>query len=189
MTLKAAYDTVINNKVEHHDAVTATYKTSTTTTAVACNLYSKLKLRHVTIKIGGEYGGNNNAYTMLGGYAVKSITDVEKNFVDYVNIRSFAAWAECHTNAQQWQPGLFIAYAKNLGAGTVVTGPYYARGSNIDYLYRISPRLVFNVKKVRIAAEVEYTAAAYGKTNEKGYVYDAEEVANLRLLLGVYYFF
>jgi len=140
---------------------------------------------------------------MLGGYAVKSVTDVAKNFVDYANIRSFAAWAEFHTNATRWQPGLFLGYAKNLGAGdadgslsdmlscksTIVTGPYYARGSNIDYAYRISPRMVFNANKLRVAAEVEYTAAAYGKTNEKGFVYNAKEVANIRFLLGVYYFF
>jgi hypothetical protein len=89
----------------------------------------------------------------------------------------------------RWQLGLFIAYAKNLGAGELVTGPYYARGSNIDYAYRISPRLIFNVRKFRLAGEFEYTVAAYGTTNEKGYVSNASEVGNLRFLLGVYYFF
>ena len=201
--LKPAFDTVINNKVEHHDAVSANYKTDTKASSLACNLYAKMRLKNITLKMGGEYGGNNNAYTMIGGYAVKSVTDVEKNFVDYANIRSFAVWAEFHTNSQHWQPGLFLGFAKNLGAGgvsfglrdilffkpTVVTGPYYARGSNIDYAYRISPRLVFNANKLRLAAEIEYTAAAYGKTNEKGFVYNSKEIANLRILLGVYYFF
>ena len=203
VTLTPAYDNVVNNIVVHHDAVSATYKTDTKTWSLAYNLYTKLKLKRVTLKLGGEYGGDNNAYTMLGGYAVKSVTDGAKNSVDYANIRSFAAWTEFHTNAQRWQPGLFLGYTKNLGTGepdfsssnqmgikpVVVTGPYYARGSNIDYAYRISPRLVFNTNKLRLAAEVEYTAAAYGKTNEKGFVYNAKEVANLRLLLGVYYFF
>jgi hypothetical protein len=186
---KSAYDTVVNGIVVHHDAVTSTYQTNTKSTALAFNLYSKLKLKYVTIKAGGEYGGNNNAYTMLGGYVVKSVTDAEKNTVDYANISSFAVWGECHTNTQRWQPGLFVAYARNLGAGEKVAGPYYTRGSNIDYLYRISPRLVFNVNKLRLAAEIEYTAAGYGKTNEKGFVYNTQEAANLRLLLGVYYFF
>jgi len=189
ITISPAYDTVINGKVFHHDAVTATYKTDVSTSAMAYNVYAKLKLKEVTLKLGGEYGGNNDAYTMLGGYAVRSVTDPTRGFVNYANIRSFAAWAEFHTNAVRWQPGLFIAYAKNLGAGEVVTGPYYARGSNIDYAYRISPRLVFNVHKVRLAGELEYTVAAYGTTNEKGYVSNASEVGNLRFLLGVYYFF
>jgi hypothetical protein len=82
-----------------------------------------------------------------------------------------------------------VGYGKNLGAYQDVKGPYYARGSNIDYAYRVSPRLTLNVQKLRIAAEVEYTAAAYGKTNGQGSVYDAREIGNIRLLLGVYYFF
>ena len=189
VTLSPAYDTVINGKVFHHDAVTATYKTTVTSSAMAYNAYAKLKLKQVTFKLGGEYGGNNDAYTMIGGYVVKAVTDPTRGLVDYANIRSFAAWAEFHTNALRWQPGLFIAYAKNLGAGELVTGPYYARGSNIDYAYRISPRLIFNVRKFRLAGEFEYTVAAYGTTNEKGYVSNASEVGNLRFLLGVYYFF
>jgi hypothetical protein len=189
MTTKPAYDTVVNNKVEHHDAVTVNYKTDVKTSGMAYNIYSKLKLKKVTLKLGGEYGENNNAYTMLGGYVVKSVTDATKNIMDYANVRSFAVWTEFHTNATRWQPGLFLAYGKNLGAGEVVKGPYYARGSNIDYAYRISPRLVFNVNKLRLAGEVEYTVSAYGKTNEKGFVYDTKEIRNLRLLIGVYYFF
>ena len=93
------------------------------------------------------------------------------------------------TNGKRWQTGIFGAYSKNLGAGEMVTGPYFSKGSNIDYLYRVSPRLVLNVNKFRIAGEIEYTVAAYGKTNAKGYVSDASEVGNLRGLIGVYYFF
>jgi hypothetical protein len=117
------------------------------------------------------------------------VTDPDRGFVDYANVRSFSAWAEFHTNAQKLQPGLFLAYGKNLGVGKEVIGPYYARGGNIDYAYRISPRLVLNVNKLRLAGELEYTVAAYGKTTGNGYVSDPKEIGNLRILLGVYYFF
>jgi len=120
---------------------------------------------------------------------VKSITDPERGFVDYTNLRSFAVWGEIHTNGTKWQPGLFGAFGKNLGSADPVGGAYYARGSNIDYLYRISPRLIFNVKKFRLAGEIEYTVAAYGTTTGKGYVSNSKEVGNLRGLIGVYYFF
>lgn len=194
VTLKPAYDTVINNKVEHHDAVVANYKSNTTSSGLAYNIYSKLKFKPLTIKLGGEYGENNNAYTMLGGFAVKSVTDLARNAVDYANIRSFATWTDIHTNGVRWQPGLLLAYGKNLGAGEVISGEvskgtYWARGYNIDYAYRISPRLVFNVNKFRIGGEVEYTVAAYGKTNNKGFVYDTKEIGNIRFLIGVFYFF
>lgn len=189
VVLSGAADTVINNIVYHKDAVTATYKTNTKTHAVSANLFAKLVLKSVTIKAGGEYGQNNNAYTMIGGFVVKSITDATRGFVDYANLQSYAVWTEVHTNGAKWQPGIFAGYGKNMGIGTQVTGPYYARGANIDYAYRLSPRLLFNVKKFRIGGEVEYTVAAYGKTNEKGFVYDSKEIGNIRLLIGVYYFF
>jgi hypothetical protein len=189
VTMSPASDTVINNIVFHQNAVTATYKTNAKSTSIAGNLYARLKLRKVTLKLGAEYGGNNNAYTMLGGFAVKSVTEEEKGFVGYANLRSFAVWAEFHTNAQKLQPGLFLAYGKNLGVGEEVIGPWYARGSNIDYAYRISPRLVYTVNKFRLAGELEYTVAAYGTTTGMGYVSDPKEIGNLRMLLGVYYFF
>lgn len=35
----------------------------------------------------------------------------------------------------------------------------------------------------------KYTAAAYGTPDDKGTVQNAEEVGNLRVLVGVFYFF
>jgi hypothetical protein len=189
VTISKAYDTLINNQIRHIDAVTETYQTDVKSSGKAANLFMKLKLKPVTIKTGVEYGENNNAYTMIGGFAVKSVTDSKRGYVDYANLRSMAVWGEVHTNGTTWQPGLFGAYGKNLGAGVDIAGPLYARGANISYAYRVSPRLIFNVKKLRIAGEVEYTVAAYGKTNIRGDVDDAKEIGNLRLLLGVYYFF
>ncbi|MCX6244976.1 MAG: hypothetical protein NTU98_09755 [Bacteroidetes bacterium] len=186
---KKAYDTVVDGLVVHHNAVTATYRSTETTSGLSFNLFSKLRLSKITLKAGGFYGSNNYAFTMLGGYAVKNISNAGKGTESYSALSTLSTWFEFSTNGKTWVPGLFAAFSKNLGAGETVTGPYYSRGSNIDYLYRISPRLILNIKKFRIAAEIEYTVAAYGKTNEKGYVYNQSEVGNLRGLLGVYFFF
>jgi hypothetical protein len=187
--LKKAMDTVINSVVVHQNAVTAIYKTTARVDAFSYNFIAKLKLRAMTFKVGGYYGENSYGFTLLGGYAVKSVTDSVKGFVDYANVRTMTAWGEISTNGTRLSAGVFGGFSRNLGIGETVAGPYYSRGSDIDYLYRISPRLIWNIAKVRLAAELEYTATAYGKSNEKGYVYEAKEVANLRLLLGVYYFF
>lgn len=184
-----AYDTVVSGIVVHHNAVTKTYKSTSTTTGLCYNIFSKLRLSKITLKAGGFYGSNTYAFTMLGGYAVKNISDTMRGTESYAGIRTFAAWGEFMTNGKRWQTGIFGAFSRNLGAGEKVTGPFYSRGSNIDYLYRVSPRLILNIYKFRIAAELEYTVAAYGKTNEKGFVYQSSEVGNLRALIGVYYFF
>lgn len=189
VTLTPARDTVINSVPVHTDAVTASYKTDVTSAAMAASFFAKAVTRPVTVKAGAVYGENNNAYVMIGGYAVKSFTDASRGFVDYANLRSLAVWGEVHTNGTRWQPALFGAWAQNLGIGEEVVGPYYARGADMAYAYRISPRLVFNAGKLRIAGEVEYTVAAYGKKDSKGFVKDSYEVANTRFLLGVFYFF
>lgn len=189
VTLSNPLDTVINGIVIHQPAVTATYKTSQTVSAFAWNIMAKLVLKKVSFKLGGYYGGNSYGYCLLGGYAVKSVTDPVRGILDYATTKTFTAWGEIASVSKKWQPGIFAGFSRNLGTGEVVKGPFYSRGSDIDYLYRISPRLIRDFNKFRISGEIEYTAAAFGKTNEKGYVFDTEEVGNLRILLGFYYFF
>lgn len=189
ITLSPPYDTVINGIVHHFNAVTEEYKTNSKATGFAYNLYAKWKLRPVTIKLAGQYGADNYSFTMLGGYVVKGFTDATKGYVDYANVRSFAVWGEVHTHGKRWQPGVFGAFTKNLGVGKTVIGPYYARGTNIDYIWRISPRLQYSIKQFRVALELEYTVAGYGKTTSKGYVSDPKAIGNLRTLLAFYYFF
>lgn len=175
--------------MKHVDAVTEIYKTGSKSAALAAIFFSKLKLKPVTIKIGAEWGQNNIAYTMLGGFAVRSITDSARGFADYANVRNVAVWAEVYTNGTRWRPGLFGGFSRNLGIGENAIGPYYARGANIDYLWRISPRLEFNVQRLRLAGEVEYTVAGYGKTTFNGFVSDPKAIGNLRFLLALYCFF
>jgi len=187
--VKKAYDTVINSVVFHHDAVKASYVTNTRIGAFSSNLFIKLKTIPVTAKAGCVFSQNGYGFSMIGGYAVKSITDSVHNFVDYADVSTLSVWADVATNGKTWQVALFGGFSRNLGAGTKVTGPFYSRGSNIDYLYRISPRVLLNAGKVRFAAEPEYTVAAYGKITGNGCVTQSKEVGNLRFLVGVYYFF
>jgi hypothetical protein len=186
---KPAYDTVVNNLVIHHDAVTVNYRTNSKSQAVTATFFARMKLPKITVKLGGVYGGNCYAFNMIGGYAVKSSLDPVRGFVDYAAIRTGSVWIDFKTNGTRWSTGIYSGFSKNLGAGTEVTGPYYSRGANIDYLYRIAPRLILTVKKLKIASELDYTVAAYGTTGKSGYVSNPKEVGNLRILLGAYYYF
>jgi hypothetical protein len=93
------------------------------------------------------------------------------------------------TTGKKMQGGLFLGYSKNLGASDPLIGPYYSRGNNIAYLYRIAPRFIYNAGKFRLAPEIEYTVAGYGTPDSKDIVDNAKAVGNFRFLLGVYYFF
>jgi hypothetical protein len=126
---------------------------------------------------------------MLGGYGVIALSDTSGSLEEYSCIRNASFWGEIHTNGKKWQFGLFGGYSKNLGGDNNFVGTKYARGTNIDHLYRISPRVIYNVGKFRFAPEIEYTVAAYGKGEEDGTVTDTKNIGNMRVLLGVYFFF
>jgi len=174
------------------------YATSTTIGSFAYMGYAKAKLPEVTIKAGGFYAEDAFNLTMLGGYAEEKIVNVNTGELSYTPFKTISAWGDFHTNGKTVQAGLFIGYSENLGAVETFAGTAYVRGSDIDYLYRISPRIIYNAGKFRVAPEIEYTVAAYATRNEvskalninsKGQVTESKEVSLIRLLIGIYYFF
>lgn len=182
------------------------YKTDEGINSMSGTAYIKLGFKKFVVKAAGFYGQNMYDYTMLGGYCAGDVTDpYDYGTVKYVNIRTMSAWTDLMTTGKKIQVGLFLAYSKNLGINEndLVThstsGPFYSRGKDvagkgyqnddIGYMYRISPRFIYNAGKFRLAPEIEYTVAGFGNANGLGVVDDAESVSNVRFLLGVYYFF
>jgi hypothetical protein len=91
-------------------------------------------------------------------------------------------------------PGIFIGYAKNLGASDNVVNDgnkIYARGADIAQLYRITPNLTYKNKSLTLIAEVEHTIAAYGTIDltQKAKVINTTNVSNTRALIVVQYDF
>ncbi|MBE0638289.1 MAG: hypothetical protein IH598_07205 [Bacteroidales bacterium] len=151
--------------------------------------YVKVKLPDVTIKAMGVIGQDTYNLTMLGGYAVETIDPITLE-EDYTPLNTVSAWTDIHTNGTEWQFGLFAGYSKNNGTSDDASGNYFARTTNIDHLYRISPRVIYNSGKFRIAPEMEYTVAAFGTQNlGDGTVTDTNNIGNFRFLVGIYYFF
>jgi hypothetical protein len=167
----------------------AGYETDESLTGLAAMAFFKQKRPKWTWKAEAVWGQNLHHLTMLGGYAVRNVVDEVRMDWAYTPIGTLSFWSEIMTNGSPWQTGLFAGYSKNLGSPHEITGANYARGFNIDELYRLSPRLVYNVGKLRFAGEAELTAASYGTPDLFGKVRDARFVRNLRLLLAAYYFF
>jgi len=158
-------------------------------TSYSLAVYSKLRLKPVTIKAYAIYGSNMYDHVMLGGYAVTSINYAPQLRYDYAPVKILSLWAEISTNGKI-QGAIFAGYTRNLGTIDDNTGIFYSRGSNINSIYRLSPRLIMNFGKFRIAPELEITAAQYGKTNVNGVVDSGLiTVSNIRALLAFYYFF
>jgi hypothetical protein len=167
----------------------AGYKTDESVTGLAAMAFFKQKWAKWTWKAEAVWGQNLHHLTMLGGYAVRGVADEVRLDWNYTPIDTLSCWTEIQTNGAPWQTGLFAGYSKNLGSSHTISGANYARGFNIDELYRLSPRLVYNIGKMRFAGEAELTAASYGTPDVFGKVQDARFVRNLRLLFAAYYFF
>lgn len=156
--------------------------------------YYKMKFKPITVKIQGTMGQLTDNLTMLGGYAV---TDMQSDTyggissIEYKPMNIIALWTDIHTNGAKWEVGLFGGYSENLGFEKNLSGTFYGRGSDIQYVYRIAPRVAYKSGKMKFAFEIENTVAAYGKIdqNDKGLVKTTKDISNLRFLLGIFYMF
>jgi hypothetical protein len=176
-------------KLSPRTVTAAGYETEESVTGLAAMAFLKQKWAKWTWKAEAVWGQNLHHLTMLGGYAVRDVVDAVRLEWAYTPIATLSLWTEVQTNGAPWQTGLFAGYSKNLGSTREIIGANYARGFNVDELYRVSPRLVYNVGKMRFAGEAELTAASYGTPDPFGKVLDARFVRNFRLLLAAYYFF
>ena len=170
------------------------YKTDAYVAGITYMGFARARLRKFTVKAQYLLGQNVNDLLMIGGYGISRVTDPLRGIVEYAPVRTSSYWVDLHSNGQTIQFGVFLGLSENLGAtanlveGTGITG----LGTDIKSLYRISPRIIFNSGKARIAVECEYTGANFGSVNisehRRGIPVNMEEVNNLRLLLGVYLF-
>ncbi|NOX45825.1 MAG: hypothetical protein GXO89_02480 [Chlorobi bacterium] len=163
--------------------------------------YFKYKSEPVTLKLYAIQGQMMYSMVNIGGYAESGFTydkTGKLTNIEYSPVSTMSVWTDIHTNGKTWQFGLFGGYAKNQGANDTIVGANYSRGSTIDYSYRVSPRVIYNNGKFRVAPEIEYTVAAYATTDKdtgmlnrdaKGVITDSKEIGNFRFLIGVYYFF
>jgi len=152
--------------------------------------FLRLNFKPVTIKAQGVYGQNIPDVLSIGGIAISDSTDLERGFVEYTSLNTLSAWMDISSNGKKVKVGLFAGYSKNLGAKDEIIGPLYGLGTSIESMYRVSPRISYQVSKLRFALEGEYTNASYGASyDEYGVPQDLTPVGNLRLLLSSYFFF
>ena len=175
-----------------NDAKNKRFQSSEKIGSISAIAFAKLKFKPLTVKLEGVYAQNATDLVMIGGYAVSQINDTATGNKNFSNMNTGSIWLDANTQGKKVQFGLFAGYSKNMGASeTVKTSTFYARGSNIDNVYRVSPRVVFISGKLDIAFELEYTVATYGKVtaNTKAELADLKPVTNTRAMLAFTYKF
>ena len=117
---------------------------------------------------------NNSLYEgcSLGGYLMLA----DSSFQDW---HFNTVWLDVEKSTGHWRPGLFLGYAKNLDYGNTDFVHCFGRGHDLEYLWRVQPRLTYKtLTGLDFTAEAEYTYAGYDKP-----------VGNLRLSLSMVYSF
>ncbi len=159
--------------------------------------FMKVSLKPLVIKAQAIYGQNLNDHLMMGGYGVTAIDPITDRRT-YKSLNQLAAWVGITTTGQVVQYSLFAGFAKGFGANDSIISPnVYTRGidrwggrkADVDYVYRIAPMVTWMVGKVAFAAELEYTAAAYGPADKYYRISSSNEVANVRSTISVAYNF
>jgi hypothetical protein len=136
------------------------------------SVFGSLTLKGVTLK--AQTLLNNSLYEgcSLGGYLMLA----DGTFRDW---HFNTVWFDVESNRGHWRPGLFMGYAKNIDYGNTYFVHCFGRGHDLDYLWRIQPRLTYKtLTGLDFTAEAEYTRAGYDTP-----------VGNLRLSLSMVYSF
>ena len=144
----------------------------TTHSSLSWSLFGKAALGPVTFKT--QTLLNNSLYEgcSLGGYLMMADTTFQDWHFNTV-------WLDIERNRGHWRPGIFLGYAKNQDYGNTDYAYCFGRGHDMEYLWRIQPRLTYTtLKGLSFVGEAEYTYAGY-----------TEPVGNLRLSLSLIYSF
>ncbi len=177
------------------------FKTDESISSIAAIWYLALNFPSVVFRTKIMFGQDAHDYGMISGYAVHTMDPVTDKRT-YTNLCAVSAWIDLAiVKSKKIEPGLFVGYAKNIGASKniildkvdndnkVTEKRIFGFATDVDHVFRISPRCRWRINKLTLAGEIEYTRAAFGTINTKGKVKNTCPVGNTRLLLAAYYYF
>ena len=127
--------------------------------------YSKGKFSAKAKSVIGEGGEHMN---LMSGYA--KVGENKDGSWNYASLRNSSSWLSL-SYGKKWQGVLFLGYVKNLGlAEGVIEAPiaksdvYFCGNgfSNINQMYRINPQIIYNIGKMNIGLEYQWTSVQYG---------------------------
>jgi hypothetical protein len=151
------------------------YATTAQISDIGVAAYLKYKKGNTSIKIQNIYGSNHSDMLMLGGFGIAD-TVISGKIKDYkyTPIATNATWADLEWSKGTLEAGLFVAYATSLGASSDLKGiagatgaasaspTTYGFGQTFRNMTRVAPRIGWKMGKMKIGAEIEYTAATTG---------------------------
>lgn len=169
------------------------YKEISPITSISADLFTRTQSQDYVIFTKFMYSQTAAIFELIGGIAIHSV-DPLTDLRTYTPLQTFACYAE-FIKQGAFEPGLFIGLAKNLGAVRSIIPiienqvALFGIGTDIDTVFRVSPRIRWYLDAFIVGIEYEYTRASYGTINNHGRIENATAVANNRFLFATYYVF
>lgn len=137
------------------------------------------------------YGENLTHLNMIGGYGRVTESDLNSDY-DYANLRTLSTWFDVDHMMGKWAIGVFGGYSKLNGSSknySTIAG--YNRDDDMNYVYRISPRVNYKEENLMLGIEYMLTTAVYGKTFDAQHKVTSslDPVSNHRITISAKYSF
>ena len=152
-----------------------TVRVSDRKTSLLYYIYGQYSYKTFSIKAKSVYGEGGEHMNLMSGYA--KVGEKEDGSWEYASLRNSSSWVSMSVG-KKWQGVLFLGYVKNLGlakeaatnllcsstdSATVPEVYFCGNGfSNINQMYRINPQLIYNIGKLNLGIEYQWTSVEYG---------------------------
>ena len=150
-------------------------KVSDRKTSMLYYAYAQYTYKKFAVKAKSTWGESGEHLNLMSGYA--KVGENSDGSWNYASLRSSSSWLSM-TYGKTWQGVLFLGYVKTLGfadpaANNILVSSgdlsqqaevYYCGNgfSNINQIYRINPQLIYNIGKLNVGIEYQWTSVQYG---------------------------
>ena len=158
----------INVAGEDGKTESKTVKVSDRKTSLLYYMYVQYNYKNFSLKAKTTYGEGGEHMNLMSGYA--KVGENEDGSWNYASLRNSSSWLSL-SYGKKWQGVLYLGYMKNLGLAEEAPAPlakadvYFCGNgfSNMNQMYRINPQVIYNIGKMNIGLEYQWTAVQYGK--------------------------
>ena len=148
-----------------------TVKVSDRKNSVLGYVYTQYSYKNFAVKAKTTFGQGGEHMNLMSGYA--KIGENPDGSWEYASLRNSSSWLSL-SYGKKWQGVLFLGYVKNLGLAEelptyISKSDVYFCGNgfpNINQMYRINPQFIYNIGKMNIGLEYQWTSVEYGEYYE-----------------------
>ena len=150
------------------NGVESTVKVSDRKTSVLGFVFTQYTKDKFSVRAKSTFGQGGEHMNLMTGYA--KIGENADGSWEYASLRNSSSWLSM-SYGKKWQGVFFLGYMKNLGLAEAASAPlaktdvYFCGNgfSNINQIYRINPQLIYNIGKMNLGVEYQFTSIQYGE--------------------------